>query len=332
MFPGIPRANRPPTLWVRHTHTEKGRHELHGLTTRALHLRDAEGMIHPKSINIAPPGEATRATILTFQELQNARYGWASPMDPERRRDVVLSAVGERTGLCKSQKVNAKTPLLDQLQERLAQAKTRGEKFRGTSHVRDDLRLVIAAHLRREVDSGHIHDRGEVVGFLQAQGLTIRRIREDSITVGIPGLRETFPGLEDKDACIRLKGGLFREDFDPSERLESEPKGKTPIYGRPDPERAAELEATLARLSEARALYNRARYGQPVSPDNDNSSKSFAEALQQMLNNPAIGVDRQAFLDHLHSHKEKKRRRRIHHYNSATGQVWEQEVEEDLER
>ena len=330
MFPGIEPANRPPTLWVRHSHQD--RHEMHFLTTRSIFLRDADGRLQPKSINIAPPGDAAKAIVSTFQELQNARYGWASPRDPARQRDVVLSVTGSRMQVDQKQ-IAPHGKLLEALQARLAEAKANGEKFRGTSRVRDDLRLMIADDVRRKVDAGHIHDREGVMAYLQTEGLTVRTTRQDSITVEIPGLREAFSDLAEKDACIRLRGGLFREDFDPS-RPETDRPGssKTPIYGRPDPERAADLEVVLNRLAEARADYNSERYGRRVSPENDNSAASFADTIHKMVNSPAIGVDRHVFQGHFKSYKQKKRRRRIYNYNAATGQVWETWVEEELER
>ena len=330
MFPGIEPANRPPTLWVRHSHQD--RHEMHFLTTRSIFLRDADGRLQPKSINIAPPGDASQAIVSTFQELQNARYGWASPRDPARQRDVVLSVTGSRMPMDQRQ-IAPHGGLLEALQARLGKAKANDEKFRGTSRVRDDLRLIIADDVRHEVNAGHIHDRSGVMAYLQRQGLTVRRTRSESITVGIPGLHETFPELAEKDACIRLKGGLFCEDFDPSRPDIDKPGDKRkPFYGRPDPERAADLEKVLNRLTQARADYNAERYGRRVSPENDNSAASFAETIRKMVNSPAIGVDRHVFQGHLKSYKQKKRRRRIYNYNAATGQVWETWVEDELER
>ena len=330
MFPGIAPANRPPTLWVRHEHQD--RHEMHFLTPRTIFLRDADGRLQPKSINIAPPGDASKAIIAAFQELQNALYGWASPRDPARQRDVVLSVTGSRIPMDQKH-IAPDGKLLETLQNRLAEAKTNGEKFRGTSRVRDDLRLAIASHLRREVDAGHIHDREGVITYLQEQGLTVRRTRSESITVGIPGLSATFPDLAEKDGCIRLQGGLFREEFDPSRPDIDKPGDKKkPIYGRPDPERATDLDAVLNRLTQARAEYNAKRYDKRVSPDNDNSAASFARTIARMVNSPVIGVDRHVFQGHLSSYKAKKRRRRIYNYNAATGQVWETWVEDELER
>jgi hypothetical protein len=72
-------------LWVRHTHTSGGRHELHFLTPR-VHLRTG------KSLNIAPPRKSTREVFDMLRESINRQFNLASPDDPARARAPRLPA------------------------------------------------------------------------------------------------------------------------------------------------------------------------------------------------------------------------------------------------
>jgi hypothetical protein len=60
-------------LWTRHTHA--GRMELNFLVPRVE-------LSTGKSLNIAPPGRATRTLFDTFRSQVNAEYGLADPDDP----------------------------------------------------------------------------------------------------------------------------------------------------------------------------------------------------------------------------------------------------------
>jgi hypothetical protein len=67
--------------WVRHSHTEGGRTELHFLTPR---MELSTG----KSLNVAPPG--WERTYAPLRDAWNHEQGWARPDDPDRARTVQL--------------------------------------------------------------------------------------------------------------------------------------------------------------------------------------------------------------------------------------------------
>jgi len=71
--------DRYEILWVRHQHTKAHRHELHFLTPRV-------DLVTGKSLNIAPPGKASRELFDTLRSKINAEYGLADPSDPARAR------------------------------------------------------------------------------------------------------------------------------------------------------------------------------------------------------------------------------------------------------
>ncbi|WP_081904605.1 relaxase/mobilization nuclease domain-containing protein [Palleronia rufa] len=67
--------------WVRHSHTEGGRTELHFLTPR-MELTSG------KALNIAPPG--WERSYAPLRDAWNHEQGWARPDDPDRARSVQL--------------------------------------------------------------------------------------------------------------------------------------------------------------------------------------------------------------------------------------------------
>ena len=214
-FAGLER-DQYSILWVRHSHA--GHHELNFLVPRVE-------LSTGKSLNIAPPGKASRDLFDTFRSMVNAQYGLADPDDPSRAQDVRLPN---------------------------HVARVRADATRKGKALHDDLRAVITEHVRREVDAGRVKDRGGVEAFLKAQGYTLTRTGKDYLTV-------LDPTTGDK---LRLTGGLYhREQFDPSQ---SRPQVR---YGMPDPDRAAQLAATLERLTATRARYHQTRYGSPDGHD-----------------------------------------------------------------
>jgi hypothetical protein len=137
-FAGL-EPDRYTILWVRHQHA--GHHELHFVTPRVE-------LSTGKSLNIAPPGQATRELFDTFRSRVNAEYGLADSDDQARAQDVSLP---------------------NHLAKRRAQTQRKGQARK------EDLRETITAAVRREVDAGRIHDRDGVMKFLEAQGLKIPR-------------------------------------------------------------------------------------------------------------------------------------------------------------
>jgi hypothetical protein len=165
-FAGL-EPDRYSILWVRHRHA--GHHELHFVTPR---MELASG----KSLNIHPPGRASKALFDTFRSQVNAEYGLADPDDPERARAVSLP---------------------NHIAKLQANAIRKGKAFK------EDIRETITAFIRREMDAGRIGSRGEVETYLKAQGFNLTRSGEDYVTV-----------LMKTGERIRLKGGVYsRESF-----------------------------------------------------------------------------------------------------------------------
>ena len=151
--------------------------------------------------------------------------------------------------------------------------------------------------------------------------MTVTRLREDAVTVAIPGLREAFPGLEDKDARLRLRGRFYRADFDPA---------APPVDEHPNPERAAALAVKLNGLKEKRAAYHHYRYGKPEAV-NDNVMRhhgpDLATWLDKQLGSHAVRPDPLSFRQGRASMRRRHlRRRRILHRNAALGTSWIEEV------
>ena len=83
-FAGLDREQYDIT-WVRHSHTESGRTELHFVTPR-MELTSG------KALNIAPPH--WESTYATLRDTLNLHFDWARPDDPERA--VELQRAPER--------------------------------------------------------------------------------------------------------------------------------------------------------------------------------------------------------------------------------------------
>ena len=83
---GVPSRARPAHYATTHTHT--GRLEVNVALPLALIRADGRMMSH----NPHPPGDAQRSLRdwTALQDLLNHRFGWADPLDPARRRLVVL--------------------------------------------------------------------------------------------------------------------------------------------------------------------------------------------------------------------------------------------------
>jgi hypothetical protein len=180
-------------------------------------------LVSGKSLNIHPPGRVSQALFDTFRSMVNAEYGLADPDDPARSQVVSLP-------------------------NHLAKLRA-AEKRTGTKARKEDIREAIAEAVRREVEAGRVRDQAGVVRYLQGAGFTITRTGEDYVTVLDP----------ESGQRIRLKGGLYsKKHFN---ARETEAQGVR--YGVPDPARAAEHAATLERMTEARAVFHRKRYGVP---------------------------------------------------------------------
>jgi hypothetical protein len=200
-------------LWVRHQHANH--HELHFLTPRVE-------LSTGKSMNISPPGRASRELFDTFRSMINAEYGLADPDDPARARDVSLPA---------------------------HVARLKADANRKGKALQDDIREVISESVRREIAKGLITGQDDVVRFLKGEGFAINRCGRDYVTVIEPS----------ESMKIRLRGVFFSQDrFD---AVRANLAQETPIQDKPDLEKAAALSKKLEGMISTRAEYNRRRYG-----------------------------------------------------------------------
>lgn len=103
-FAGL-EANQYDILWVRHSHTEGGRVELHFVTPRTE-------LTTGKAFNIAPPG--WQKTFDPLRDVLNYENGWARPDDPERQR--VTQRVNE-----KPERLESREAINAYLEEKIAE-------------------------------------------------------------------------------------------------------------------------------------------------------------------------------------------------------------------
>ena len=167
-------------LWVRHTHA--GHHELNFVIPRVE-------LSTGKSLNIAPPGKATRQLFDTFRSMINAEYGLADPDDPTRARAVSLP---------------------HHIAKLVAAAAREGASpaLKGPTALRQTIIEAVTMHVRQEVTAGRITNRDDVAAYLERQGYAITRTGKDYLTIVEPETGER----------IRLKGGLYSQArFDPQQ-------------------------------------------------------------------------------------------------------------------
>ncbi len=182
-FAGLDQS-RYNILWVRHTHTETGRVELHYVTPRVE-------LTTGKSLNIAPPGrkssEGKPLPPKLFDDLVdyfNLKYNWARPDDPKRKR---IFSPGNNALITKAN--------LRQGAERSTTPKQ-----------------IISDFLSQQIELGLIEDRNDVVTVLKEAGFLIPRQGKDYITVVD----------EQTQTRHRLKGGIYEQDFSITATLGSE--------------------------------------------------------------------------------------------------------------
>lgn len=138
-------------LWVRHTHTNNNRVELHFVTPR-VELNTG------KSLNIAPPGWENY--YRPWRDYWNYSQGWARPDDPERARTYQPGYQA----------------LIDAQNDRL---ELNGHK----PQTREDVRKIITNYVGEKIKLGQIKDRNDIVKALEDSGFIITRQGEEYLTV-----------------------------------------------------------------------------------------------------------------------------------------------------
>jgi hypothetical protein len=204
-------------LWVRHTHA--GHHELHFVTPR---IELSSG----KSLNIRPPGEATKQLFDDFRSEINARYGLADPTDPNRARDISIPD---------------------------HELKMASEAIRSGKKASGNLRYTIDRVLSQRVLQGLIRNRDDVLEQIKELGLETIKTGKDYITVS-----EAQSGQR-----WRLKGTLYARDFEPSRTIEKADSARERDYSKPNPEAAQRYAERVERHISARTEYHQSRYRKP---------------------------------------------------------------------
>lgn len=212
-FAGL-EADRYNILWVRHAHA--GHHELHFVTPR-VELETG------KSLNIRPPGEATKVVFDDLRSEINARYGYADPDDPDRVRDVAVPG---------------------HVLKIAAEALRRGEKPEG------DVRVLIDAVLSQRAAQGVIRNRSDLVDQVSDLGLAVTREGKDYITVSEPESGQRW----------RLKGTLYEREFTAGRAVEAAESRRERQFCIPDAGAAERFAQRVERHIAGRAEYNTARY------------------------------------------------------------------------
>ena len=206
-----------------------------------------------KSLNIAPPG--WQQDYDPLRDWQNAEHGWARPDDPERQRDL-------QPGYSAYEDAAA-------LRQGLA-----------SDHPRQELH----AYLTAAVERGVIEDRAGIVAILTEAGFSVPREGEHYITAADPESGQKW----------RLKGGIYEREFHAAE-LESESPGAADRAAGSDRNhdrgRAAAAERELASRRDARAEYNRERYGE-ASRGLEAGVGRDLEAGAALLSGAVRGLDR----------------------------------------
>jgi hypothetical protein len=207
-----------------------------------------------KAFNAFPPG--WEKVFNVFRELQNQREGWISPDDPERARLYTPESA-------------------DLHQARLRRWGKGRDSFTAD---RAEAKQAIHDYLITRLEQGEAHNREEVLAVLKEAGLVINRTGRHYITVKDP----------DSGEKLRLKGGMYAEQWNFSEFLGRENSGQDSPgrqrHRRPDPQTLARLERELERLIQNRAEYNRNRYPQrygDIGKDYLHAQPHFERRLQQ---------------------------------------------------
>ncbi|MGB5632391.1 MAG: relaxase/mobilization nuclease domain-containing protein, partial [Waterburya sp.] len=135
------------TLWVKHTHTENNRVELHFVTPRVE-------LYTGKSLNIAPPG--WHGYFKPWQTNWNISQGWARPDDPARKR---IYEPGFQALINADREAKGNEPIAD-------------------------TRKLLTEYVIERVSCGLINNRNDIIElFKEELGLEITRAGFDYITV-----------------------------------------------------------------------------------------------------------------------------------------------------
>src|SRR5690606_28553002 len=151
-----------------------------------------------------PPGDVTKRVFDDLRSEINARYGFASPDDPDRAREVAVPDYALKTA---------------------AEALRRGEK------PEHDMRVLIDALLSQRAVQGLIRDRTDLVEQVAELGLTVTREGKNYITVSEPESGQRW----------RMKGTLYEREYTAGRAIEAAESGREREFSVADEGAAARL-------------------------------------------------------------------------------------------
>lgn len=182
-----------------------------------------------KAFNAFPPGWQKDFDVL--RDLYNCKEDWARPDDPARAR------------FCTPDHAD------------LHQARLKRWGVEVLKDERSDAKNAIHNYLRLQIESGQVKDRADVILKLEAAGMEINRTGKDYITIKDPN----------SDAKLRLKGGIYREDWKLGPINGQNEQQSATGYAEPGNghrQRIRELSQQLQQCLAKRAGYNQQRYCQ----------------------------------------------------------------------
>lgn len=235
---GIPRSCRPPLFVSKHTHT--GRMELNIMVPRWVRRPDGA----TRSFNPDPPGPASRACWDAFEDLLNARFGWANPRALDRQQLISIPSW-----------------VLKQKAETLRSGLSWEPSIR--ERVTDALITVVKAR--------EIANRSELLAWINdwcaEHDMVVHSIGAGHVTIGVDG-------ADVKDR-IRLKGPLLAAEGPFSALLDR----TEPTAEQHSQQNRMMLEQAYKQLQaafEKRADFNISRFGQDQWSASEFDAEVFA--------------------------------------------------------
>lgn len=265
-------------LWVRHQHM--GNVELHYLIPRVE-------LYGNRSFNPAPPG--SEKYFNTFRDYWNARAGWVSPEEPERKRMTKpVFDLGDR----KQIKETIQTLIVQKIEV-------------GEIHTHADVRAVLAKldGLEFKPLTEKQLEKRRKADAIEAEGAKPRR-RETRLTMRIAG-------TSDSQNTLRLEDRIFHEDWTADEYFAAKPasEGREPISRnrRADPGDVERLRAAFDASVERRTEKNRARYERARNAERSdpqpNSTSDRGSGRQDTASDKCVGREPEGMADgHLEDH------------------------------
>lgn len=232
-FAGL-EADQVNALWIRHQHM--GNVELHFLFPRVE-------LYGNRSFNAAPPGSERFFNI--FRDYWNAREGWVSPEEPERKRMVKpVFDLDDR----KSIKETIQTFMLQKIEA--------GE-VRNHADIRAVLSELDGLEFKplteKQLEKRRRADAEEAKGGKQ-------RRRDTRITMRVAG-------TSDSQNTFRLEDRIFHETWNADEYFAAKPASEggdaKPRHPRADPADVERLRTAFVASIERRASKARDRYARP---------------------------------------------------------------------